>query len=159
MGNQKIKSGYWCIKKTVCNNCCYWRWFSNSWFDELEGKEKISNNNKNKNNIELPNNNQDAFDISDNEDEIQDKISDLSSIPNFFEIPKPSGGFKPPLPPSVENPSLKKYEQLDWHKAFPISYNINDNTLPIYINGKQGPNIICLYGAGYSALSFAPVVL
>ena len=104
---------------------------------------------------------QDPFDISDDEDEVQDKISDLKSVPNYFEIPKPSGGFKPPLPPSGDNsnPLLKKYEPLDWHKAFPINYNISDNTIPIYINGEQGPNIICLHGAGHSGLSFAPLAL
>ena len=91
--------------------------------EELEENEKISN----KNNIKLPkdkNNNQDPFDISDDEDEVQDKTSDLNFIPNFFEIPKPSGGFKSPLHPSGENPLFKKYEPLDWHKAFPISYKI-----------------------------------
>ena len=104
---------------------------------------------------------QDPFDISDDEDEVQDKISDLNSVPNHFEIQKPSVGFKPPLPPSGgnSNPLLKKYEPLDWHKAFPINYNIRDNTIPIYINGEQGPNIICLHGAGHSGLSFAPLAL
>ena len=104
-------------------------------------------------------NNQDPFDISDDEDEVQDKISDLNSIPNVFEIPKPIGGFKPPLPPSNDNPLLKKYEPIDWHKAFPISYNIYDGTIPLYIQGEQGPNIICLHGAGHSGLSFAPLAL
>ena len=128
--------------------------------DEEEELEEEENNNKNNPEPLKPKINQDPFDISDDEDEVQDKISDLNSVPNFFEIPKPSGGFKPPLPPSGDNnPLLKKYEPLDWHKAFPINYNISDNNIPIYINGEQGPNIICLHGAGHSGLSFAPLAL
>ena len=105
---------------------------------------------------------QDPFDISDDEDEIEDKISDLNSIPNFFEIPKPSNLFKPPLPPGAagsDNPLLKKYAPLDWKTAFPTTYNICNNTLPIYISGDQGPNLVCLHGAGHSGLSFAPLAL
>ena len=102
---------------------------------------------------------QDPFDISDDEDEVQDKISDLNSVPNFFEVPKPVSSGKIPLPNTSDNPLLKKYEPLDWHSAFPISYNICNDTLPIYIQGEQGPNIICLHGAGHSGLSFAPLAL
>ena len=130
--------------------------------DEEEELEDEENPQKNNNKINNPINDkikQDPFDISDDEDEVQDKISDLTSIPNVFEIPKPVGGFKPPLPPSGDNPLLKKYEPIDWHTAFPISYNICENTIPIYINGEKGPNIICLHGAGHSGLSFAPVAL
>ena len=128
--------------------------------DEEEELEEEENNNKNNPEPSKPKISQDPFDISDDEDEVQDKISDLNSVPNFFEIPKPAGGFKPPLPPSGDNnPLLKKYEPLDWHKAFPINYNISDNNIPIYINGEQGPNIICLHGAGHSGLSFAPLAL
>ena len=130
--------------------------------DEEEELDDEENPPKNNNKINNPNNDkikQDPFDISDDEDEVQDKISDLTSIPNVFEIPKPVGGFKPPLPPSGDNPLLKKYEPIDWHTAFPISYNICENTIPIYINGEKGPNIICLHGAGHSGLSFAPVAL
>ena len=127
--------------------------------EELEENELSKNE---KNNIEQKKEKdikEDPFDISDDEDEVQDKISDLNSVPNYFEIPKPIDNFKPPLPPSGENPLLKKYEPLDWHKAFPITYNICDNTIPIYIHGEQGPNIICLHGAGHSGLSFAPLAL
>ena len=129
--------------------------------DEEEELEEDENPNKKHPEPPKPKIAQDPFDISDDEDEVQDKISDLKSVPNYFEIPKPSGGFKPPLPPSGDNsnPLLKKYEPLDWHKAFPINYNISDNTIPIYINGEQGPNIICLHGAGHSGLSFAPLAL
>ena len=105
---------------------------------------------------------EDPFDISDDEDEIEDKISDLNSIPNLFEIPKPANLFKPPLPPGAtgtDNPLLKKYAPLDWKTAFPTTYNICNNTLPIYISGEQGPNLICLHGAGHSGLSFAPLAL
>ena len=104
---------------------------------------------------------EDPFDYSDDEDEVEDKISDLNAIPNFFEIPKPVNSFKPPLPISQtsENPLLKKYAPLDWKAAFPTSYNICNNTLPIYISGEQGPNLICLHGAGHSGLSFAPLAL
>ena len=128
--------------------------------EELEEEENPKKEN-NKPNLQSQKNNskQDPFDISDDEDEVQDKISDLNSVPNVFEIPKPVGGFKPPLPPSGDNPLLKKYEPLDWHKAFPINYSICDNTIPIYIQGEQGPNIICLHGAGHSGLSFAPLAL
>lgn len=104
--------------------------------------------------------NQDPFDISDDEDEVEDKISDLNTFPNFFDVPKPVDKFKPPLPPSSkDNPLLKKYSPIDWKTAFPISYNICDDTLPIYISGTQGPNLICLHGAGHSGLSFAPLAL
>ena len=129
--------------------------------DEEEELEDEENPNQKQQEPSKPKITQDPFDISDDEDEVQDKISDLNSVPNHFEIPKPSGGFKPPLPPSGDNsnPLLKKYEPLDWHKAFPINYNIRDNTIPIYINGEQGPNIICLHGAGHSGLSFAPLAL
>ena len=129
--------------------------------DEEEELEDEENPNQKQQEPSKPKITQDPFDISDDEDEVQDKISDLKSVPNYFEIPKPSGGFKPPLPPSGDNsnPLLKKYEPLDWHKAFPINYNISNNTIPIYINGEQGPNIICLHGAGHSGLSFAPLAL
>ena len=129
--------------------------------DEEEELEEEENPNQKHPEPPKPKIAQDPFDISDDEDEVQDKISDLNSVPNHFEIQKPSVGFKPPLPPSGgnSNPLLKKYEPLDWHKAFPINYNIRDNTIPIYINGEQGPNIICLHGAGHSGLSFAPLAL
>ena len=105
---------------------------------------------------------EDPFDYSDDEDEIEDKIADLNAIPNFFEIPKPVNQFKPPLPPgatSSDNPLLKKYAPLDWKTAFPTTYNICNGTLPIYISGEQGPNLVCLHGAGHSGLSFAPLAL
>ena len=134
--------------------------------DDNGNKKNTNNNNKVSNNEDntkdkekkIP---QDPFDISDDEDEIEDKISDLNTIPNVFEIPKPVNLFKPPLPPgsSTENPLLKKYAPLDWKTAFPISYNICNNTLPIYISGEKGPNLICLHGAGHSGLSFAPLAL
>ena len=132
-----------------------------------ENKENINNSKKpqdkkdNKQKLEDNKIHQDPFDISDDEDEIEDKISDLNAIPNYFEIPKPVNVFKPPLPPgsTSENPLLKKYAPLDWKTAFPINYNICNNTLPIYISGEQGPNLICLHGAGHSGLSFAPLAL
>ena len=127
--------------------------------EEIEDNENPNIQKKDRDPLKEKLNSQDPFDISDDEDEVQDKISDLNSIPNVFEIPKPVGGFKPPLPPSNDNPLLKKYEPIDWHKAFPISYNICDGTIPLYIQGEQGPNIICLHGAGHSGLSFAPLAL
>ena len=134
--------------------------------DEEEQNIENSNNNKTKNNkpdeAKKDKVHDDPFDYSDDEDEIEDKISDLNSIPNYFEIPKPVNLFKPPLPPgssAAENPLLKKYAPLDWKTAFPISYNICDNNLPIYISGDKGPNLICLHGAGHSGLSFAPLAL
>ena len=127
--------------------------------EEIEDNENPNIQKKDNEPLKEKINSQDPFDISDDEDEVQDKISDLNSIPNVFEIPKPVGGFKPPLPPSNDNPLLKKYEPIDWHKAFPISYNICDGTIPLYIQGEQGPNIICLHGAGHSGLSFAPLAL
>ena len=138
--------------------------------EENEDEDDNPNNNSNKiSNIKIEdkqkdkekNIHQDPFDISDDEDEVEDKISDLNAIPNFFEIPKPVNLFKPPLPPgaSSDNPLLKKYAPLDWKTAFPTSYNICNNTLPIYISGDNGPNLICLHGAGHSGLSFAPLAL
>ena len=133
---------------------------NNEFLEKADEEEEIENE---KNNIpsqkDTNNIKQDPFDISDDEDEVQDKISDLNSVPNFFEIPKPVSSGKPPLPGTQDNPLLKKYEPLDWHNAFPISYNICNDTLPIYIQGEQGPNIICLHGAGHSGLSFAPLAL
>ena len=141
--------------------------------EENEDGDEDDENNSNKNNI-ISNNktddnknnkenkiSKDPFDISDDEDEVEDKISNLNSIPNFFEIPKPVNLFKPPLPPgaSSDNPLLKKYAPLDWKTAFPTSYNICNNTLPIYISGEKGPNLVCLHGAGHSGLSFAPLAL
>ena len=76
-------------------------------FEEKDEKEEEenededdnpNNNNNNKiSNIKIEdkqkdkekNIHQDPFDISDDEDEVEDKISDLNAIPNFFEIPKP----------------------------------------------------------------------
>ena len=126
-----------------------------------------SNNNKTKNNKAEETQKEakmqdDPLDYSDDEDEVEDKISDLNAIPNFFQIPKPVNLFKPPLPPgssTSENPLLKKYAPLDWKTAFPTTYNICNNTLPIYISGDNGPNLICLHGAPHSGLSFAPLVL
>lgn len=92
---------------------------------------------------------QDPFDISDDEDEVQDKIGDLKGI-NYFDIPKPIVKAQPAF--------LKKYTPIDWHTAFPESFNLNDK-IPIYINGTTGPNIVCLHGAGHSGLSFAPLAL
>jgi len=138
--------------------------------EEMEDdKNDTKNTNQNSKEKNIPSdknkekkNREDPFDYSDDEDEIEDKISDLNAVPNFFEIPKPVNMFKPPLPPgasSANNPLLKKYAPLDWKTAFPTSYNICDNTLPIYISGEQGPNLICLHGAGHSGLSFAPLAL
>ena len=134
----------------------------NEYNEDKELKEKNSNsNNKPNEKIENKKIYNDPFDYSDDEDEIEDKISDLNAIPNVFEIPKKVNAFKPPLPisQSYENPLLKKYAPLDWKTAFPITYNICNNTLPIYISGEQGPNLICLHGAGHSGLSFAPLAL
>jgi protein phosphatase methylesterase 1 len=135
--------------------------------EEDEGEEEenanIINTNKEKTNKEEEKKaHDDPFDYSDDEDEVEDKIADLNSIPNYFEIPKPVNLFKPPLPPGAstsENPLLKKYAPLDWKTAFPTTYNICNNTLPIYISGNSGPNLICLHGAGHSGLSFAPLAL
>lgn len=73
----------------------------------------------------------------------------MNKIPKLYEIPKPN---KSTLYPN------KKYDPIDWNKAFPTSYVLNDKT-PIYINGNIGPNILCLHGAGHSGLSFAPLAL
>ena len=137
--------------------------------EENEKDENLENDNNKKSTDKKESNekdkekkvHEDPFDYSDDEDEIEDKISDLNAIPNFFEIPKPVNLFKPPLPPgaSQDNPLLKKYAPIDWKTAFPVNYNICDNTLPIYISGEQGPNLICLHGAGHSGLSFAPLAL
>ena len=132
--------------------------------EENENNEQDEqNNSKNKQNDKHEDKkiHEDPFDYSDDEDEVEDKISDLNAIPNYFEIPKPVNLFKPPLPvnQSSENPLLKKYAPLDWKTAFPTTYNICNNTLPIYISGDQGPNVICLHGAGHSGLSFAPLAL
>ncbi len=132
--------------------------------EENENNEQDEqNNSKNKQNDKDEDKkiHEDPFDYSDDEDEVEDKISDLNAIPNYFEIPKPVNLFKPPLPvnQSSENPLLKKYAPLDWKTAFPTTYNICNNTLPIYISGDQGPNVICLHGAGHSGLSFAPLAL
>ena len=129
--------------------------------EEEQNTKKTKEKKDNKQKVEDNKIQGDPFDISDDEDEIEDKISDLNSIPNYFEIPKPVNVFKPPLPPGSvsENPLLKKYAPLDWKTAFPINYNICNNNLPIYISGEQGPNLICLHGAGHSGLSFAPLAL
>ena len=129
--------------------------------EEIEDNGNPNIQKKDKDPLKEKLNSQDPFDISDDEDEVEDKISDLNAIPNFFEIPKPVNLFKPPLPPgaSSDNPLLKKYAPLDWKTAFPTSYNICNNTLPIYISGDNGPNLICLHGAGHSGLSFAPLAL
>ena len=131
--------------------------------EDEENEQNIKTDDKNEPNSKKDDKkiHEDPFDYSDDEDEVEDKISDLNAIPNFFEIPKPVNSFKPPLPISQtsENPLLKKYAPLDWKAAFPISYNICNNTLPIYISGEQGPNLICLHGAGHSGLSFAPLAL
>ena len=131
--------------------------------DNEENEQNIKTDDKNEQNNKKEDKkiHEDPFDYSDDEDEVEDKISDLNAIPNFFEIPKPVNSFKPPLPISQtsENPLLKKYAPLDWKAAFPTSYNICNNTLPIYISGEQGPNLICLHGAGHSGLSFAPLAL
>ena len=50
------------------------------------------------------------------------------------------------------------YEPIDWHIAFPNTLTLN-NEIPLYWTGSQGPNILCLHGAGHSALSFAPIAL
>ena len=137
--------------------------------EEDEGEEeenpnpnRINTNKEKTNKEEEKKTHDDPFDYSDDEDEVEDKIADLNSIPNYFEIPKPVNLFKPPLPPGTsasENPLLKKYAPLDWKTAFPVTYNICNNTLPIYISGNSGPNLICLHGAGHSGLSFAPLAL
>ena len=101
----------------------------------------------------------DPLDYSDDEDEVQDNIAELNATPNYFDIHKNENEFKIPLPVnSQNNPLLKKYEPLDWKIAFPVSYTINDH-IPIYMNGSNGPNLVCLHGAGHSGLSFAPLAL
>ena len=77
-------------------------------------------------------------------------MPDLKNIPNIYDIPKIS---------SSEKTSLsKRYSPIDWKTAFPETYKLNNN-IPIYINGNQGPNLVCLHGAGHSGLSFAPLAL
>ena len=44
---------------------------------------------------------------------------------------------------------------VDWKKYFPNQIML-DKTLPIYYNNNtRGPNLLCLHGAGHSALSFS----
>ena len=49
----------------------------------------------------------------------------------------------------------KNCTPLDWKKYFKHQIFIEDNKLPIYYTGDSGPNLICLHGAGHSALSFS----
>lgn len=82
------------------------------------------------------------------DDEIEDTIQELKETPKLYEIPKPK-----------DNPSKsKRYEPIDWKKAFPNSTTLN-NKIPIYWTGSTGPNLVCLHGAGHSGLSFAPLAL
>ena len=141
--------------------------------NEEENSEKDDNQNNPKPEIHT-----DPLDYSDDEDEIKDNIAELNATPNYFDIHKNNNNgnnnnndnnknnkndinnFKIPfpVPPSQNNPLLKKYTPIDWKTAFPINYNINEH-IPIYINGNNGPNLICLHGAGHSGLSFAPLAL
>ena len=44
---------------------------------------------------------------------------------------------------------------VDWKKFFP-NHIMLDKTMPIYYNNNtRGPNLLCLHGAGHSALSFS----
>ena len=49
----------------------------------------------------------------------------------------------------------KNCTPIDWKKYFKHQIFIEDNKLPIYYTGDAGPNLICLHGAGHSALSFS----
>ena len=49
----------------------------------------------------------------------------------------------------------KNCEPIDWKKYFKHQIFIEENKLPIYYTGEEGPNLICLHGAGHSALSFS----
>ena len=122
-----------------------------------EENEDGENSPKNEPKIDL---HTDPLDYSDDEDEVKDNIAELNSTPNYFDIPKnTNNNFKIPLPVNTQNnPLLKKYAPIDWKTAFPTYYNIKED-IPIYINGNNGPNIICLHGAGHSGLSFAPLAL
>lgn len=82
------------------------------------------------------------------DDEIEDTIQELKETPKLYEIPKPSDN----------SSKTKKYEPIDWKKAFPNSDTLN-NKIPIYWTGNTGPNLVCLHGAGHSGLSFAPLAL
>ena len=78
---------------------------------------------------------------------------------------------KIPLPSDLIPPSSKlneafskKYAPIDWHIQFQTTYNLETKiddinvNIPIYISGINGPNLVCLHGAGHSGLSFAPLV-
>ena len=101
--------------------------------DESEGEEPIIIGNEEEEN---------------EEDEAGDMIADLKETPKLYEIPKPKDS----------QLKSKKYEPIEWQKAFPNSTCLN-NEIPIYWKGEQGPNIVCLHGAGHSGLSFAPLAL
>ena len=76
--------------------------------------------------------------------------SRLKNISNIYDIPKISS--------SSQTLISKCYIPIDQKTAFPKTIKLNDNIL-IYINGSKGPNLICLYGAGHSSLSFVPLSL
>lgn len=82
-------------------------------------------------------------------------INRLKSVPkgtaSKFGIPKPIS--KDPI---IPNKKLRNYEPIDWNKYFSHSAIIDDK-IPIYWKGESGPNIVCLHGAGHSAISFAPL--
>ena len=42
-----------------------------------------------------------------------------------------------------------------WKKCFPNQIFILNNTVPIYYSNTSGPILLCLHGAGHSALSFS----
>ena len=49
----------------------------------------------------------------------------------------------------------KNCDPIDWKNYFKHQIFIEENKLPIYYTGEEGPNLICLHGAGHSALSFS----
>ena len=92
----------------------------------------------------------------DSEEE-NDTITDLNKIPLPSDLISPSS--------KLNEAFAKKYEPIDWHTAFQTTYNLEtkindiDINIPIYISGNNGPNLVCLHGAGHSGLSFAPLAL
>ena len=96
-------------------------------------------------------------DSNNESEEENDTIADLNKIPLPSDLIPSSS--------KLNEAFSKKYAPIDWHTAFQTTYNletkINDINvnIPIYISGNNGPNLVCLHGAGHSGLSFAPLAL
>lgn len=83
-----------------------------------------------------------------------DQIDEMSSV-GVKPLPTASAQAKVPNSLSTKGAQGGMYDPLEWEYFYDSLEMICDDKVPLYSAGTKGHVILCLHGAGHSALSFA----